>query len=93
MKKYLIIQHTRKTTQENMQEAKYQKKIFEEILKQLYEKGMIQAKVIFGDATHVKANANKKKAKDVVIKEISKGHQEELVKEINEDRIRHGKKN
>ena len=53
---------------------------------------MIQAKVIYGDATHVKANANKKKAKDVVIKEISKSYQEELVKEINEDRIRHGKK-
>ena len=72
--------------------SKVSEKIFEEILNQLYEKGMIQAKVIYGDATHVKANANKKKAKDVVIKEISKSYQEELVKEINEDRIRHGKK-
>ena len=67
-------------------------KIFNEILSQLYDYGMIDASVIYGDATHVKANANKKKHKDIIVKELSKTYQEDLIKDINNDRLEHGKK-
>ena len=67
-------------------------KIFNEILSQLYDNGMIDASAIYGDATHVKANANKKKHKDIVVKELSKTYQEDLIKDINKDRLEHGKK-
>lgn len=47
---------------------------------------------VFGDSTHQKANANKNKHKDVEVEIAKKVYEDELLKEINEDRIKHGKK-
>jgi len=47
---------------------------------------------VFGDGTHQKANANKNKYKDVEIEIVKKVYEDEMLKEINEDRISHGKK-
>ena len=66
--------------------------IFTTILETCYEKGHIRDEVIFGDATHVKASANKRKSRNEVIKIGVKAYQEELDKDINEDRMKHGKK-
>ncbi len=66
--------------------------IFECILSQAMEYGFIDMETVFGDSTHQKANANKNKYTDVEVEIVKKEYEEELLKEINEDRKRHGKK-
>ncbi len=66
--------------------------IFETILNQAIEYGFVDMETVFGDGTHQKANANKNKHKDVEVEIVKKVYEEELLKEINEDRIKHGKK-
>ena len=66
--------------------------IFESILNQAIEYGFIDMETVFGDGTHQKANANKNKYRDVEVEIVKKVYEEELLKEINEDRIKHGKK-
>ena len=39
-----------------------------------------------------KTNANKNKHKDVEVEIVKKVYEDELLEEINEDRIKHGKK-
>ena len=46
---------------------------------------------VFGDGTHQKANANKNKHKDVEVQIVKKVYEEAMLKEINQDRIKHGK--
>ena len=67
-------------------------KIFEKILDQAIEYGFIEPETVFGDGTHQKANANKNKHKDVEVEINKKVYEDELLEEINEDRIKHGKK-
>jgi len=67
-------------------------KIFERILEEAIECGFVQADVIFIDATHVKANANKKKYIKKLAKERVQRSKKDLLDEINQDRIAHGKK-
>ena len=67
--------------------------IFLGVLKQLYEHELVDMESLFIDGTHIKANANKNKyTKEEVLKQTAKAYQEELDKEINEDRKKHGKK-
>lgn len=66
--------------------------IFERILSQAMEYGFIDMETVFGDSTHQKANANKNKYTDVEVEIVKKEYEEELLKEINEDRVKHGKK-
>ena len=66
--------------------------IFDKILNQAMEYGFIDMETVFGDGTHQKANANKNKHKDVEVEIIKKVYKEEMLKEINEERIEHGKK-
>ena len=67
--------------------------IFEQILFQCLKQGLVDTSSIFVDATHVKACANKKKAKKILIaKKAARHYDEQLKKEINEDREAHGKK-
>jgi len=67
-------------------------KIFDKILSQAMEYGFIDMETVFGDSTHQKANANKNKYTDVEVEIVKKEYEEELLKEINEDRRKHGKK-
>jgi len=67
-------------------------KIFENILKQAMEYGYIDIETVYGDSTHQKANANKNKHRDVEVEIVKKVYEEEMLKEINEDREKHGKK-
>jgi transposase len=66
--------------------------IFDTILNQAIEYGFVDMETVFGDGTHQKANANKNKYKDVEVEIVKKVYEEEMLKEINEDRIKHGKK-
>ena len=56
------------------------------------EYGFVDMETVYGDGTHQKANANKNKHKDVEVEIVKKIYEEAMLKEINEDRIKHGKK-
>ena len=68
------------------------KEIFSLILEQAVEKRLVDASAIFIDATHIKANANKKKHRKEQAKFAARIYDERLKQEINADRIAHGKK-
>ncbi len=68
------------------------KEIFTHILKEAYEAGFIDPENIFGDSTHVKASANKKKHQDKIVQYTENLYYEDLKKDINKDRVNHGKK-
>ena len=66
--------------------------IFIRILKQAIEYGFVDLETVYGDSTHQKANANKNKYTDEEVEIVKRVYDDELLKEINEDRIAHGKK-
>jgi transposase len=74
------------------QESDLFEKIFERILMEAIECGFVQADAVFIDATHVKANANKKKYIKKMAKHRAHKSKRDLLYEINKDRIAHGKK-
>lgn len=66
-------------------------RVFVRILEEAVNAGLIKADAVFIDATHVKANANKKKYDKVKLEKEARNYQELLDKEINEDREIHDK--
>ena len=66
--------------------------IFSHILEQCMKFHLIDTSVIFIDSTHVKACANNKKMRKRVAHQEALWYEEELKKEIDEDRKNHGKK-
>lgn len=67
--------------------------IFQNILLQCMNAGLVDTETIFVDATHVKAAANRKKAKKILVaKKSARAYDEQLRKEIDKDRQTHGKK-
>lgn len=67
-------------------------RIFMHILDQAVECGFVDARAVFIDGTHIKANANKKKFTKKEIEASVKHYQKELDAEIDKDRAEHGKK-
>ena len=67
-------------------------RIFEEILAEAVRSGFVDASAVFIDGTHIKANANKKKSINEVVKIEAKHYQEELIEEVEKDRKNKGKK-
>lgn len=66
--------------------------IFQRILLQCMKCDLINTDVVFIDAAHVKAAANRKKAKKILVaKKSARFYDEKLKEEINADRIAHGK--
>ncbi len=60
---------------------------------QCMKQNLVDTDNIFVDATHVKAAANRKKSKKIIVaKKSAKFYDEQLKKEINADREAHGKK-
>ena len=67
--------------------------IFANILMQCMKYDLVDPSTVFVDATHVKAAANRKKAKRVMVaKKAARFYDEQLKSEINADREAHGKK-
>jgi len=66
--------------------------IFDNIIKQAKEYGFIDETTVYGDGTHQKASANKNKYEDKEVEIETKWYSEELLKEINEEREKIGKK-
>ena len=67
-------------------------KIFNWILDEINEAGYLNTEAVFIDGTHIKANANTKKQIKEEIPVAAKRYAEELLEEINNDRVAHGKK-
>lgn len=67
-------------------------KIFYWILDEINNAGYLSPEAVFVDGTHIKANANIKKVVKREIPKAAKIYEEQLLKEINEDREEHGKK-
>lgn len=67
-------------------------KIFAWILEKAVEKRAVDASAVFIDATHIKANANKKKNKKEQAQFTARVYDTRLLQEINADRKSHGKK-
>lgn len=66
--------------------------IFNEILRQAMEKGLVGGTILYTDSTHVKAKANKHKKMTVVVERTPKAYLEELDEAIERDRKELGKK-
>ncbi len=66
--------------------------IFEHILKECYKYKFINPSEVYVDATHVKARANSRKMKNRIAKKEALFYKDILRKEIDEDRLLHGKK-
>lgn len=75
---------------------RFNEKVVEEIffwiLSEINGAGYLSPEAVFIDGTHIKANANMKKAVKKAVPEAAKVYEEQLMKEINEDREAHGKK-
>jgi transcription elongation factor Elf1 len=67
-------------------------KIFEQILLEAVKCKFVDASAVFIDATHIKANANKKKVVNEIVKVEAKHYHNELMAEIDKDRELHSKK-
>ena len=65
--------------------------IFSNIVKQAMKYKLIDGTTFYTDSTHKKANANKNKYEDEVVKEVKK-RRKWLEEEINEERIKNGEK-
>lgn len=66
--------------------------IFGYILDQAIEAGFIHPETVFGDATHMKANANRRKSKKEEVELVKKIYEDELLEEINIVRKAHKQK-
>jgi len=66
--------------------------IFSWILTEMVDAGYVAPGVVFVDGTHIKANANLKKAIKEEIPVEAKRYAKELMEEVNTDREAHGKK-
>lgn len=66
--------------------------IFTRILEECMKHDLVDPGEVFVDATHVKACANSKKVNKEIVKKEALFYEEQLKKEINEDREAHGKK-
>lgn len=66
--------------------------IFNWVLDKAVRKKFVKTTEVFIDATHIKANANKKKYDKVDIPATAKSYTQQLYKDINQDREENGKK-
>lgn len=71
-------------------------KVFDEIFEKIIEQGMnygfINTQTVYGDSTHQKACANKRKHERKEVEITKKKFEDELLEEINIERSAHGKK-
>ena len=68
------------------------REFFGSVLSLAVSRGLVDAKTVFTDSTHVKASANKKKNIKLQVEEVARSYDEKLREEINRDRVAHGKK-
>lgn len=67
-------------------------RIFTRILSEAVDCGFVNASAVFIDSTHIKANANKKKKIEEIVKVETRKYKKQLEEEITDDRAEHDKK-
>lgn len=67
-------------------------KLFDEIVELAMKRGLVEGKVLYTDATHLKANANKNKFDVVRVEVKPQQYLAQLEQAIEEDRAEHGKR-
>jgi len=73
-------------------DAQVAQQIFDRIVEQAIEHGLVDGSVLYTDSTHLKANANKNRYDKEVIAKSRSDYWDDLDAAIDEDRIAHGKK-
>lgn len=66
--------------------------IFSRILQEALDSGFVDLETVFGDGTHVKANANKRKHTSEEVEIVKKCFDDSLLEEINRERAEDGRK-
>lgn len=66
--------------------------IFSRILQEALDIGFVDLEIVFGDGTHVKANANKRKHTSEEVEIVKKCFDDSLLEEINRERAEDGRK-
>jgi len=66
--------------------------IFDNIVFQAMKRKMVDGKTLYTDSTHLKANANKNKFIDKIVRKRTQSYLKELEEAVEEDRKAHGKK-
>lgn len=66
--------------------------IFAKILQECFDADLVDTGVLFVDATHIKANANKKKFVKEMVSVQAMHYEKQLKEEIQKDRAEHGKR-
>ena len=67
-------------------------RVFKHILREAIDCGFVNASSVFIDSTPIKANANKKKKTEEIVKHKTKVYKRQLEEEISEDREENNKK-
>lgn len=67
-------------------------KLFMIILEEADSQGFLDVGTVYGDGTHQKANANRNRTEKKEVEVEARSYEEALLKEINEVRAEHGKK-
>lgn len=67
-------------------------RIFDKVLIQAIELGMVRGKILYTDSTHLKANANKNKFESIEVTRAVKDYIYDLDDAVNQDREAHEKK-
>ena len=91
-KKYHIFQPLEKIIKEDFKTLIFLMKYFFVYIDEITKCKFLNTENIFIDGTHIKANANLKKSRNIVIEESSKFYQEVLNEEIKKDREFYKKK-
>ena len=73
-------------------ESDVYQEIFNEIVLQAIEKGLVTGEILYTDSTHIKANANTHRFEKGEVEPLVKDYLDELDAAIEEDRQQHGKK-
>ena len=66
--------------------------IFDNIVRQAMQHGLVGGKILYSDSTHLKASANKNKFTEKEVRVETQSYIKALNEAINEDRAQHGKK-
>jgi len=68
------------------------RQIFDEIVRQSIDSGLVSGKYLFTDSTHLKASANRNRREKVEVEQSPKDYLDELEMAVNIEREAHGKK-
>lgn len=69
------------------------RQMFNDLVEMAYDRGFIEGKILYTDSTHLKADANNKKYRKVVVEASTRAYLEDLEQAVNEDRKAHGRSN